>query len=464
MENEAVFMSITSVEDPQIAAQFLEMAGGNLEHAVSLFFEHGAGVAEEPQEVAPSATEPEETDEQMAERLQNEMYGSSSANAAANDEFDEFGVRRPIEPTRETLIPHDYYGAPVGMGNPINPMGHFITPQQSMFGSSQRGIFNQTSENAIIELDSDDSDIDSDNHLSSTQRRLANIFRPPWDIITKATLDQAKIMAKDQGRWILINIQDVTDFRCQVLNRDFWSSRQVKNVVEENFIFLQFHHDAPGGISYRNLYPFPDDEFPHIAILDPITGEQMLKWSEKPEIHQWIDQVTDFLHKYKLHSNNIAPTSQGRNKNSAIEIDSDDYDDHEDQQDYVEPVVLSEETDAEPEHEHHPEPQPVKELSYAEQIGQLQEADIPAPEANATRIQIRSGIDGKRVVKSLDSDTPVLEVFRFAKLSFGESLGGRAFTLKMQRDNLWDKKDQTVKEAGAAGAALMLEVFEDDDE
>lgn len=458
MENEAVFMSITSVEDPQIASQFLEMAGGNLEHAVSLFFEHGAGIAETSNQEEVTPSEPEESDAQMAERLQQEMYQTTNGNAAANDDFDEFGVRRPIEPTRETLIPQEFYG---------HNVNQFITPQQSMFGASQRGIFNQTSENSIIELNSDDSDVESDNQLSSTQRRLANIFRPPWDIITKTTLDQAKIQAKDDGKWILINIQDVTDFRCQVLNRDFWSSRQIKNIVEENFIFLQFHHDSPGGIAYRNFYPFTDDEFPHIAILDPITGEQMLKWSEKPEIHQWIDQVHDFLQTYKLHSNNIAPISKGLNKNHAIEIDSDDYDDDdEDEEVYHEivhedvndnqPTVLSEESDI--------ELQPPKALSYSEQINQLDALDIPDPVSNATRIQIRSGIDGKRVVKSLSSDTIVLDLFKFTKYSFNESLNGRPFTLKMQRDNLWDKKDMSVKEAGAAGAALMLEVIDDDDD
>lgn len=456
MENEAVFMSITSVDDPQIAAQFLEMSGGNLEHAVSLFFEHGAGIAEPQIQEETNDLDTAESDAQMAERIQNEMYQTTNGgNTQVNDDFDEFGVRRPIEPTRETLIPQEFYG---------HHANQFITPQQSMFGSSQRGIFNQTSENSIIELNSDDSDIDSDNHLSSTQRRLANIFRPPFDIITRTTLDQAKIQAKDEGKWILINIQDVTDFRCQVLNRDFWSSRQIKNIVEENFIFLQFHHDSPGGLSYRNLYPFTDDEFPHISILDPITGEQMLKWSEKPEIHQWIDQVTDFLQKYKLHSNNVAPTSQGVSKNHAIEIDSDDYDDEGDEENYHdiidvdEPTVLSEETDNEP------EPQPSKVLSYGEQIKQLEPTDIPVPESNSTRIQIRSGIDGKRVVKSLSSDTVVLDLFKFAKFSFSESLNGRPFTLKMQRDNLWDKKDSTVKDSGVAGAAIMLEVVVDDDE
>lgn len=484
MENEATFMSITGVEDPQAASQFLEMAGGNLEAAVGLFFEHGISLVQQqqPQSSEPISEplpppEPIETDEQMAERLQKEMYQSSGqqhGGAAEDDDVDEFGVRRPIQPVRETLVDvgGGYYGG--GFHQPL------MTPQQSMFGQTQRGIFNQMGENDIIDLDSEESDDEQRHRMTSTQRRLANIFKPPFDIITRSTLDQAKIQAKDERKWILINIQDVTDFRCQVLNRDFWSSRQVKNLVQDHFIFLQFHHDSHGGISYRNLYPFED--FPHIAILDPITGEQMMKWSEKPEIHQWIDQVTDFLLNFKLHTGatNVAPLTQGMSEHNAIDLDQDDsYDEDEyhdidedgsdNEEDDDEVIVLSD--DDEPSStEIAPTPPveevavPVKQLTYSEQIRQLPAEDIADPTENATRIQIRSLTDGKRVVKSLSLETPVMDLFKFVKFSFKDTLNGQAFRLKMQRDDVWDKRDMSVKEAGVSGAALMLEVVDDEDD
>lgn len=37
----------------------------------------------------------------------------------------------------------------------------------------------------------------------------------------------------------MINVQDPTEFSCQVLNRDLWSDTIVKDIVKESFIFLQ---------------------------------------------------------------------------------------------------------------------------------------------------------------------------------------------------------------------------------
>lgn len=37
----------------------------------------------------------------------------------------------------------------------------------------------------------------------------------------------------------MVNIQEAGVFACQVLNRDLWSDQSVKEIVKENFIFLQ---------------------------------------------------------------------------------------------------------------------------------------------------------------------------------------------------------------------------------
>ena len=36
-----------------------------------------------------------------------------------------------------------------------------------------------------------------------------------------------------------IRIQDASEFKCQVLNRDIWSNEVVKSIIKEQFIFLQ---------------------------------------------------------------------------------------------------------------------------------------------------------------------------------------------------------------------------------
>jgi len=49
--------------------------------------------------------------------------------------------------------------------------------------------------------------------------------------------------ACDAGRaankWLMVNIQNVQEFSCQVLNRDVWSNSTVKTVVHEHFILWQ---------------------------------------------------------------------------------------------------------------------------------------------------------------------------------------------------------------------------------
>jgi thioredoxin-related protein len=98
----------------------------------------------------------------------------------------------------------------------------------------------------------------------------------------------------------MVNIQDAGVFACQLLNRDLWSVPYVKEVVKENFVFLQvsivyfvfvcqeslvyrcsrllttattqFYSDSTEGKKYATYYPLKG--FPHIAIIDPRTGNQ----------------------------------------------------------------------------------------------------------------------------------------------------------------------------------------------
>ena len=40
-------------------------------------------------------------------------------------------------------------------------------------------------------------------------------------------------------KWLVVNIQNVSEFSCQCLNRDVWSNTQIKEIIRENFLFLQ---------------------------------------------------------------------------------------------------------------------------------------------------------------------------------------------------------------------------------
>ncbi|GMM29228.1 Ubx5 protein [Martiniozyma asiatica (nom. inval.)] len=474
-EQLSMFMSITSNEDPLVAQNFLEMAGGNLEMAVSLFFEHGGSSiasnlpttdnrAAETDSRNPTATgtansdvdnnfidDDLETDEQMAQRLQNEMYSSSNQQEQ---------IRAPIQPTYETLVDYDY-GHGRGSG--------FFHQERSIFGQNERGIFNQTDENGIIQLDSDeDDDSDEDGNgngydePSSTQRRLANLFRPPFDLITKCDLDAARSIAKEENKWLLVNIQDVTDFRCQVLNRDLWSNSTVKATVRSRFTMLQFHHDSPAGENYINFYPI--SEYPHVAILDPITGERLHFWEGDPnkfKVVNWLNDVDNWI------KGNGRPMGEdnlqsGISKDDPIDVDSDFESDEEfyaaEGENVEDSLDGAHDNKVEVLEPQEAQAEPPK--TYSDIINSLTPLTEPTQsDGKPTRIQIRS-YSGQRQVISLPMSTSIEEVFQLAKGLFDES----AFRLKLQGKDLWDLRDQNVQESGVAGSSLVLEKAGNDDE
>lgn len=423
------FLDITSTDDPVIARSFLEMSDGDLQTAVGLFFENpgaGAGVGGDTR---PSSGEPEE-DEEVARRMQEQMYGQDE-------------VRQPMVPVHEQLVSDYNYG---------------FNGTDGMYGSTQRGIFNQADDDEDVEYvgSGSSSSDDEDSGMTSTQKRLARIFRPPWDIIEKMDLDNAKRKARAEKKWVLVNIQDVTDFRCQCLNRDFWSSNQIKDLVRENFVFLQYQHDSPNGEMFANLYPFTD--YPHISIIDPWTGERMKMWSTNPEVHKFIEQVVDFMARFSVDKDSQNPMvrhTQRLDINSVSE---------EKQVDMAMKQSLGEATTADDTDDvviiDDDEPPAKQPATYAEMIDTLQAVENVQPD-QGIRIQIRSGLDGRRIVRKFDPADTVRTVFQYTKFAFADSLAGRPFTLTMQRQNLWDSVDESIAQAGLKNASILLDILDE---
>lgn len=62
----------------------------------------------------------------------------------------------------------------------------------------------------------------------------------------------------------------------------------VKDFVKENFVFLQFGAQSPEGRKYASFYPFTS--YPHIAIIDPRTGERVKQWNTCPTPADFIQE------------------------------------------------------------------------------------------------------------------------------------------------------------------------------
>lgn len=508
------FMAITDCADSQMAQQFIEMANGDLNTAISLYFEHGAGVSHPTTSNSTNNDNPTHSDglndTALAERLQNEENMQQPEEEESND------VRAPMQfrqemLTEQTSVPGLIYGGIGGSFEPLSNVG-------DMFDNSRPvGVFNQRldtdyeagyggyDENAA---DSDESDmsesqdeddseeyeyveepvveIDDEGNIQETSRlvrklktyskeeRLARLFRPPFEIMSKLTLDGARTKGRRQGKmkWIMINIQDNGIFQCQALNRDVWSSRQVKRLVKRNFIFLQYQYESRLAEQYLNFYNLHDkDLLPHIAILDPMTGERMKKWDTYlPTEGQFLEEINDFLNEFSLDPAASNPLV----KEKTPELD---------------PTTMTEEQQMDMAIRESLTGSPKQNSKEAEkEEEEVNNVIIPQPEASAvdstdpfnsikpvkhvepenkpgitTRIQIRTG-DGKRFVRRFncqeDTVQTIYEVVK-TELPGYETL---SFTLSdHQRHNLLEKLSQSIEDAGLKNSSLLLEATETSD-
>jgi len=133
--------------------------------------------------------------------------------------------------------------------------------------------------------------------------------------MTNLSFQDARDEAKEVEKWILVNIQDNSLFPCQALNRDIWKATEVKATVKENFVFLQMDRAGRDGKDYLRLYMAnavddvalfasgtkAEDVFPHIAIIDPRTGEQVKVWADVPKKPlEFVMVLHEFLDRYSL--------------------------------------------------------------------------------------------------------------------------------------------------------------------
>ncbi|ODQ81867.1 hypothetical protein BABINDRAFT_6506 [Babjeviella inositovora NRRL Y-12698] len=453
------FLAITGSSDNSVAKQFLEMAGGDLETAIALFFEHGgAQVGGNGSTVSQTADE----DAEFAQQLQREAYQEPRdvRDADSNAHY------------HDTLVDDGMDGFSFGGLGRLMPQN---APTLAMFGNGgNRGVFNQY-EVSDEEMSDDYEDDYEDEERAETaadrevrerrehRKKLADMFRPPFEIISKMALGQAKTLGRQTKQWILVNIQDNTDFRCQILNRDLWSSALVKQLVKEHFIFLQYQSDAPIAADYVQFYPFTD--YPHIAILDPLTGERLKLWSENPDVEDWKTEVYEFLDRFTVgkdsnptvtHKKRLDPSELTEEQQFELAMKQSMGEIVED----TDAVEIIEGDESNPiDLDSDPEVPEADGLSPEQRLfAEIKPVSHEEPQdpATTTRIQIRTG-DGKRVVRRFGVEDPVRVIFEVIKATF-EQVSDRPFVLTSQRTNLLTELNKTIQEAGLKNASILLEM------
>ncbi|ESZ95344.1 putative Serine/threonine-protein kinase svkA [Sclerotinia borealis F-4128] len=430
-----------------------------------------------------------EDDAAMARRMQEELYGGGDAGGG----LDADGVRAPIARTTETLVG--------GSGDWETDDAQQAVMQQMRLraqaraaggGSARSGVFNQRVTPSIWDESNDGLAQATGGASEGTSKtaRLAELFRPPFDLMYKLPWDEARDEGKESGKWILVNIQDNSIFDCQSLNRDIWKDSGIRDVVKENFIFMQYSKDDPRGSQYLQYYfPQKDSEaaYPHIAIVDPRTGEQVKVWSGPPvpKPADFLMQLVEFLDRYSLDLSKKNPVARRKpEKSKSIDVDklteqemldlalqnslanngtagpkADDPDD-----------LTKSFGDAGKEKgkgakEESSEAAESSQDSYIEAVSPFDQiaSDRPhtepeGPASQNTRIQFRHA-DG-RVVHKFRLDDPVRRIYEWLKSDPLDGKAGFPFELKASGKDLMDCLDQTIEAAGLKNSTVMMEIID----
>jgi len=324
---------------------------------------------------------------------------------------------------------------------------------------------------------------------------LAEMYRPPFEIMSKlSTWDGVRAEGKEQEKWILVNVQDPNIFDCQVLNRDIWKHEQIRDTVRENFIFKQYTKTDPQASNYVRYYFQTSDSadaYPHIAIVDPRTGEQVKVWSGTPvpKPADFLMQLHEFLDRYSLKANTRNPVAKrkvAKRKDLEVEKMTEDEmlqmamqnslearpgpkDDDPDiltrsvgnldkgkQRDVDEDEEMGAAVEADPEEE---DQGPSAASSAFAQISASNPHAEPAPTApDTTRIQFRH--PGGRVIRRFGLDEPVRHLYEWIKAApetMGEGKQGVEFELVFMGKNLMDGLDLSVEAAGLKNGSVMVE-------
>lgn len=218
------FMAVTGCTDTDQAGTYLEMSGGNVETAAGLYFDHQTGGGDSGGVAA----------------------GGMMGGGMGGDD-----IRAPDATQNLRLVDDIGHGGMMG-GMIHHPYMDPVVAEQLQTSAFAPVFDAREAVNAAAAADSsdgeenmdqdgaDDADGGDDSKPKSNIARLADMFSPPEHLIFKeGGFEGARNMAKDNKRWLLVNIQRDSEFSCHALNRDVWRDELVENLIREGFIFWQ---------------------------------------------------------------------------------------------------------------------------------------------------------------------------------------------------------------------------------
>jgi hypothetical protein len=301
--------------------------------------------------------------------------------------------------------------------------------------------------------------------------------------------DDARQVGKDEKKWIMVNVQDMSDFNCQALNRDHWKDENIKSLLKEHFVFLQYEKGDMRGQEYVNFYFGQGHEdpnnYPYVSIIDPRTGEQVKLWSGMPfptsaEFHS---DLVEFLDRYSLAANSKNPVPKTKPKTKAVDYgrmteeemlemalkNSLEANGSSSKPSVQDPDELTKSTPgmakgkgrAVEETAETPLSPPPTESPFTHISSNNPHVEPENNPATATRIQFRH--PAGRVIRRFAIADPVRRIYEWLKAEPLEGKEGVRFELKAQPGgDLLEKLDLTIEQAGLKQGTVMIEFLEDE--
>jgi hypothetical protein len=239
------------------------------------------------------------TSSSLSARVANERNEMNAAGAMGMGE-DEDDVRAPIPQKQETLVESGYEGYAIKrtqQNNPHKDRVRTVFDGFRNFGAENSKLTPCFQTFGKADLTFFSSDVPSGSGGASVnkgkKRTLEELFKPPIDLMFKGDWQSARDGAESAKKWLIVNIQDSREFACQLLNRDVWSSEAVKTILREHFIFWQQYKESDDAQRYMTFYPV--NSWPHISVVDPRTGEQIVTWDRVNDSATFCDLVAQFL-------------------------------------------------------------------------------------------------------------------------------------------------------------------------
>ncbi|CAE7505657.1 PUX7 [Symbiodinium pilosum] len=272
------------------------MAGGNLQQALSLFFEMGGSsspaLGPVPAPAAPSGAP-------ASQPIIDADVAAEVAAAAAAAGID----TGPLEDAQMAGEEEVRAPLPSYQDQIINPEHEHRRMQEQMAADSaamfRRMSFDRGGDPAGVGAGAGAGEEQDDEQMGEG-KAINKLFAPP-EYNEASSYYETIEKAKAEGKWVLVNIQQAEVFASHTLNRDVWSDDTIKDIITGSFLFWQRDDKSAEGDQFCHYHQC-GHQLPHICVIDPRTGRRVKNWDGRKwvESHAAAEYLFGFLDQFSM--------------------------------------------------------------------------------------------------------------------------------------------------------------------